>query len=272
MSDQFIISPTHQPATTLGSIGSVADVLNARIAKGLVDRRFDANNFAYGFEIASTTDMQALGEAVMLNGICYTNATDAKAPNYRQTAYHSEFMTSAMFVIPHGTRPSLRASITANNKPIAVGDFYQRLFQQAQAPLAFVALIEFADFHSVAIGKPPIDGKPVFENEAFYYPYPATMQHNVTAFVIGALTDYNQPQLAAINQQMQVVLYHNPLDGSDFPLTHHAHALTLKQPARKVIDITPEIADQVLHLLIEQSTICSAQVEVYTIAELTNVE
>lgn len=271
MSDQFIISPTHQPAANLGYIGSVVDVLNARIDASLVNRRYDANKFAYGFELASATDTKALGEAIMVNGICYTNATDATAPNYRQVTCQSDFMTSGIFIIPQGSQPSFRVSIDATIAPLAMKDFYLRLFEKIQTPLAFIALIEFADFSSIAIAKPPIDGKPIFDNEEYYYPYAATLQHNVTAFVMGALTDYNQPSLDAINRQLQVVLYHNPMDNNDFALTHHAHVLTLKQPVRKILDINPEIADQVLHLLIDKSTIRSAQVEIYTIAQLTNL-
>ena len=57
----LMIEATGHEAAKLGHIGSVADVLAARLPDTLRSRRFLAERYAYGFELASPRDLRSLG-------------------------------------------------------------------------------------------------------------------------------------------------------------------------------------------------------------------
>ena len=69
----------------------------------------------------------------------------------------------------------------------------------------------------------------IFAHKEEYFPNPETKMDDVIAFVIGVLTDFEDPGLSEINKQLDVVLYKNPSDSGSV-LSSHAHVLTLKQP------------------------------------------
>lgn len=261
----LVIKKTGATSCTMGHIGSVTDVIAGHLPTKLATHRFSARDYAYGFELASTNDKEALGEGIIINDICYTTATNKEAANYFQLTSSQDFITGGVFLIPHDCHPGYIADFPYQSDILTFEDFYLKLFHTVKKPLAFVALVEFDDFFSVAVGRPPIHNQPIFEHMDFYYPFPPTFQHEVSAVVIGALTDYNDPALKSINQELEVVLYHNPMDEEVFSLTHHAHALTLKQMPSSLLEVTPAMATQVRHLLIEKSTIRSLHADIYPI-------
>ncbi|MFN7096494.1 MAG: hypothetical protein ACK4PR_02875 [Gammaproteobacteria bacterium] len=265
MTSGLKIVNTGASSCAMGHIGSVADVIAGRLPTKLATRRFSAPDYAYGFELASSTDKYALGEAIIINDICYTTATNKEAASYFQLTTSQDFITGGIFIIPRDCNPGYIADYHMQAHTLSFEDFYLKLYQAVKKPLAFVALVEFDHFHSVAVGRPPINDKPIFDNMDYYYPFPPTLENAVSALVIGALTDYNDPALASINKQLGVVLYHNPMDDKIFPLTHHAHALTLNQMPTSLLEVTPAMAKQVRHLLIENSTIRSIHADVYPI-------
>ncbi len=265
------IKKTGASSCAMGHIGSVADVIAGHLPTKLATKRFSAPDYAYGFELASTNDKEALGEAIIINDICYTTATNKEAANYFQLTTSQDFLTGGIFIIPRDCNPGYIADYPMQGGTLSFEDFYRHLYQAVKKPLAFVALVEFDDFHSVAIGRPPIDNKPIFDNMDYYYPFPPTQENAVSALVIGALTDYNDPELTAINKELEVVLYHNPMDEKTFSLTHHAHALTLTQMPTSLLEVTPAMAKQVRHLLIENSTIRSIHADIYPIHAMKNL-
>lgn len=271
MTSGLKIINTGAPSCAMGHIGSVADVIAGHLPPQLATRRFSAPDYAYGFELASTNDKYALGEGIIINDICYTTATNKDAANYFRLTTSQDFVTGGIFIIPKDCNPGYIADYPMQTQTISFEDFYLKLYQAVKKPLAFVALVEFDVLHSVAIGRPPIDNKPIFDNMDYYYPFPPTTENAVSAMVIGALTDYNDPSIAAINKELEVVLYHNPMDEKVFPLTHHAHALTLNQMPTSLLEVTPAMAKHVRHLLIENSTIRSIHADIYPIHAMKNL-
>lgn len=268
---KLAIETTGLGAVTLGYIGSVADVLAAKLPDTLSNRIFCAEEYAYGFELASPRDKYSLGEAVIVNGICYATSSDKTSPDYNNTIFGREFVTGGMFIIPHDVEPSHKVTFKANGSSLPISDFYSGLYDAVKQPAAFVSIMEFASFHGTAIGKPPIDGKAIFDHKKEYFPNPETITQNVTAFVIGVLTDYEEPGLSEIKRQLEVVLYKNPFD-SGSALSNHAHVLTLKQPVNEIEEIRPDLAEKTLHLFTDGTALRSLHANVFTIGRLIDYQ
>ena len=146
-------------------------------------------------------------------------------------------------------------------------EFYNELYGKISYPLAFGGIFHFSNFHGIAIGKAPIDGKDIFHHKESYYPFPEVRAKNVYGFVMGAMTNFQGHE--KVNEELKTVLYKNPMDTSSL-LVHHAHVLLLKKKVEKVEEIVPSIVDQTLHLFIEGTEILSGKVEIYTIARVKN--
>lgn len=265
------IGPTGHGPQKLGYIGSVADVLRGIVSPVLSIRKFLAAEFDFGFELASPRDHHSLGESVIVNGVCYATSTDNSSPEYGHTIFGREFQTGGMFIIPQATKPSHLLTFRADGYTCTLNDLYTTLFDAVKQPFALVGLMDCVAFHGTAIGKPPIDGQAIFEHKAEYFPNPDVQLSNVTAFVIGVVTDYRDQGLSHINKQLEVVLYKNPLE-TDSVLSTHAHALTLKQPVKRLEDITPEQVDKSLHLFAAGTVLRSLHADLYTISSLVDYQ
>jgi len=231
--------------------------------------RFPATEYLYGFELGSPQETSSLGESILINGICYATSTDTTSADYNLTIHGSDFVTGGMFLFPRGAEPSHTATFTASNSLLSLSDFYWEIYETTKQPTAFVALLDCACFHGTAIGKPPIDGKPIFEHKDEYFPHREIQATNVSALVMGVFTDIEDPRLYKVNGQLESVLYQNPFD-SDPLLSSHAHALTLKRPAHGFAEIKPDLVDRVLHLLISGTAIRSLTAQIFTIGEVAD--
>ncbi|NNM58383.1 MAG: hypothetical protein HKM04_01025 [Legionellales bacterium] len=271
MGNGLILTRTEAPTSILAYIGSVNNVLAARFPPELTAQRFNASDYAFGFEIASTDYEDALGEAILLNNYCYATSTEYDSAHYYQLRTAQDFITSGMFIIPRDCQAGWIAHYITQDHPLSFADFYLQLYQKVLTPMAFVALVEFENLHSIAIARPPIDGRAIFDHSDYYYSIPATKQRAVPAVVIGVLTDYSNPSFAAVNKQLEAVLYNNPMDTRSFPLTHHAHLLTLKMLPSSLLEVSPAMADKVRHLFLEESQIRSLYAEIYPIHALKNL-
>ncbi|MFZ2960905.1 MAG: hypothetical protein WA705_28840 [Candidatus Ozemobacteraceae bacterium] len=268
---KLIIEETGHGAAKVGYIGSVVDVMAAKLPDSLSNRKFLAAEFSSGFELASPRDKYSLGEALIVNGLCYATSSDKSSPDYNHTISGREFVTGGMFVIPQGVEPSQKCSFKADGPPLSLMNFYSELYAAIRQPVIFVGIMECATFHGTAIGKPPINGEAIFDHKSEYFPNPEVRNTNVNALVMGVLTNFDDPELSEINKQLEVVLYKNPLD-SDSTLSNHAHVLTLKQSVSKVEDIRPDLVERVLHLFADGTGIRSIQVDIYTIRDLTDFQ
>lgn len=271
MTNGLVLAKTAAPHSILGYLGDIKDVLAARFPQAIRNHRFNASDYAYGFEIASTDYEDALGEAMLLNNYCYTTSTAVDTAHYYQLRTAPDFITSSMFIIPRACQAGWIAHYAIQDKPLSFPDFYLKLAEKVNAPLGFVALVDFEDLKSIAIGKPPINGQAVFEHTEYYYPFSATLAHGVPAVVIGVLTDYTNPDFQTVNQQLESVLYNNPMDNREFPLTHHAHLLTLDTLPSSLLEVNPAMAKEVRHLVIGESKIRSLYAEIFPIHSLTNL-
>jgi len=269
MVNNIILTSTNHGPCQLGHIGTVVDVIAGRLPTELAQRKFKANDYAYGFELATPQDAASLGEAIMVNGMCYSTSTDKDSNTYAKLLTGPEFITSGMFLIPHTAKPSHHAKFIATAGSLNLLDFYSYIYQKIQRPLVFVAVIQFSNLHATAIGKAPIHGVNIFDNSKEYYCNPEINQTQVNAFVMGAMTDYKTKQYAEVNKALEAVLYRNPFD-ENTGLTHHAHILTLKQPVDDIAAITPALADRALHLFVEGSTVQTLSAAIYTVNSLKN--
>lgn len=273
--DNLSISLIGGVAIQASCIGSIIDVIAGKMPSSLDGKVFNAPDYRYGFLLASPHDKYSLGETVIVNNNCYTTSTDKNKPGYNKTIYGPKFVTSGVFLIPHEAKPTYRVTLDARSKPMPILDLYNAIYESVDCPMTFVGLIEFADFHAIAIGKSPIDGVNIFSNHQEYYSNPPVVAKNVYACIIGVLTDYRQTKYDSLNQQLKVVVYSaihpGDSDGVGAQLTNHAHVLTLKHAVADISAITPEIADQVLHMFIDGTTVAQAHLDIYTVGSITNL-
>ena len=268
---QLKINATGNAPARLGHLGSIKDVLAARLPDSLTQIRFAATDYLYGFELASPAGPSSLGEALLINGICYATSTDTTSSDYNRTIHGPDFVTGGMFLFPRDAAPSHTVSFTASDSLLSLSDFYWEIYETTKQPTAFVGILDCACFHGTAIGKPPIDGKPIFEHKKEYFPHPEIQATDVTALVMGVFTDIEDSALYKVNGQLEAVLYKNPFD-SDSLLSIHSHALALKHPVKRFEDIRPDLVDRALHLLISGTAIRSLNAHIFTIGEFVDYQ
>jgi hypothetical protein len=253
------IHSTGHSSAILGHIGSVEDVIAAKLPDEMTCRRYQANDFTMGFELATPQNLSSMGEAVIVNGLCYTNSTDSSSSEYGKTIFGKEFTSGGVFLIPREAKPSHQAQV---NETIPIIQFYDQLYQEIAHPLVFAGLFHFSDFHGTAIAKPPLNGRNIFTHKKEYYPHPDVRRKDVWGFVIGAMTNFiGHPE---INRELKTVLYKNPMDAPS-SLVHHAHVLILKKEIDRLEEILPPVVDQTLHLFIDGTSILSGQAEVFMV-------
>jgi hypothetical protein len=264
---QISIVPTGAGPSQAECIGSVKDVIAGHMPQHLDGKTFESRRCRYGFLLGSPRDKYSLGETVIVNNTCYTTSTDTTASIYNKTISGPLFVTSGIFLIPHQALPSHTIDIGPQQGLIQLNDFYNKVYRFIGKPFAFVGQIEFEELHGVAIGKSPIDGLNIFENEKIYYPFSPIQSKNVSAFIIGALAAYSQEKHTTLDGQLEAVLYRTPHPGDTNVqhITSHAHALTLHHRVSKTTDITPQIADRVLHVLPDRTVIAAAHVEIFVL-------
>ena len=206
-----------------------------------------------------------------MNGTCYATSTDEHSPDYNHLIYGADFMTGGLLIIPLGVKPSHHVTFEPDASPLSLVEFSSKLFATVGRPVAYVGIAECASLHGTAIGKPPVDGKPIFDFRAEYFPNPETHATNVAALVMGVVSDYREPSLREVHAQLEAVLYRNPFD-SGSALSMHVHALGLKRPVSRTEDIVPALADRAMHLFANGTAFRSIRVDAFTIDCLVNVQ
>lgn len=273
MTHRISIVTTQAGPSRSECIGSVQDVIAGRIAPHLEKKRFDAHAYRYGFLLGSPKNRTSLGETILVNNQCYTTSTDATSPEYNTTIYGPTFMTSGLFVLPLQARPSHTVTLDTDQEPMDITAFFNEMYRLINRPLACVGLVEFAQLHGTAVGKPPIDGRNFFDFYQEYHPFPPTLSANTHACIMGALTNFGQTDYATINKELESVLYKtsSPGDPNGEDICSHVHALTLKSRVSATADITPQSADRVVHVLEDKTIIASAHLDVYVLDHITKI-
>ncbi|MBF0408085.1 MAG: hypothetical protein HQM10_12060 [Candidatus Riflebacteria bacterium] len=265
------IEQTGNSAVSLGYIGSIKDVLAAQLPDALLSRTFLAEDYLYGFELASPRDKLSLGEALIVNDTCYTTSSDKTSSDFNRTIFGHEFLTGGMFIIPRGIKPTHKCTFQTDGTPIALMDFHKELYAAVKKPLAFAGIGELAELHGTAIGKPPLDGKAIFDHKDEYFPVPEIRINNVKVFIIGVLTDFGEKNLSSINRQLEVVLYKNPFDSVP-GIDNHTHVITLKQSVKRVEDIRPDTVDRTLHLFADGTAVRFLQADIFAMSHLVDYQ
>lgn len=265
----MIIHATGRGPVQLGHLGSVQDVLVGILPENLSHETFQAADYLYGFELASPRDCHSLGEAVLVNGLCYATSTDAKSSDYHRTIHGPRFVTGGMLLFPHGIEPGFVATFQAQNSHLSMSDFYREVYKVTRQPTAIVGLFDYAHLHGNAIGMPPIDGRAIFDHRTEFFPHAEVQETNVPALVMSVITDFSDPRSRELNARLEVVLYNNPLD-SESSLSSHAHALTLKSPMVHISGIRPDQANLVLHLLVSGTCIRSLSASIFTLSDVVD--
>lgn len=261
--------PCYTKPITAGHIGSVADVIAGHVPRALANTRFFARDYQYGFELASPIDISSLGEAVIVNGYCFANMTNQESSEYMKTISGQDFVTTCVFLVPLRARPSYRIDIDFA-KPLSLGVFYERLYQQINHPFVFAAFISFRKLHAAAIAKAPVYGENIFDNKNGYYPFPEQYLDSREAFLIGAVADFHDHANPLLQKSLEVVLYNNPFDKKS-ALISHAHGITLDKPLKTVHEIIPDIVEDALHVFAEQSILTSIHGEIFVIDSIENL-
>jgi hypothetical protein len=263
MTFKLTLTPTGAKPIIAAHIGSVVDVIAGHVPNPLKEQRYSAHDYQYGFEIASPENFESLGEAILVNGYCFSRSTNSHASDFYKTLSGENFVTSGIFLIPLNAKPTYQVDVQFD-KVCSLDKLYHELFAQIKQPFALTGFVNFTQLHIAAIAKPPIHDQNIFDHAAMYYPFPSELLTEGSAFIVGAVADYNDPKLKSILNQLEVVLYRNPFD-KQHALTTHAHGVTLNQDIKQVSDITPAVVDEVIHVFSDKSELTSFRGEIFVI-------
>lgn len=247
-------------------IGSVENVLHAEVPQELREKRFLAADFKYGFELASPQSIYNLGEAILLNGMLYASRTDETRSERNPLMWGPEFVTPGIFLLPHEAKPTHSFRFFDFDDPVSFTGLYEHLYAQIKKPFSVMGCMELETLHSSEIIHAPIDGKGIFENQAYYFQDGKHQESFVNVAIVGVVANPNDTELRVLNEQLKRVLYYNPFEGKH-SLTSHTHALVIDKPIKSSSDVKPSNAVNVVHIL-EDSKIRWANAEIYTIDHL----
>ena len=244
--------PTGIKNSDLTVMGSVEDVIAGKIRPDLKTTLFEANEYQFGFELASPHSIESMGESVLVNGYCYTTSTD-KADHYLKTIAGKLFYTSGIFLVPKTAKPSYRLAPAKVSDPMTYFDFCKKIHAATGGPCLITALVRFKYLESTCIQKAPIYGQNIFEQAKEYY-HDLKMQFNdCYFFLVAAIADFKNDS-KKITDQMKVVLYHNPFDESN-ALNIHTHGLILNRRVSDVRTLVPKDVAHTVHLYTENTAL-----------------
>ncbi|WP_108651510.1 hypothetical protein [Dongshaea marina] len=264
----LVFSHKNSASSAFKVIGSVEDVIAGIIQPRLINQTFKASDYQFGFEVATPCGIDSMGESVLVNGWCYTASTDKHSQEYLSTISGQEFQSSGCFLLPQGETPC--SKFIGYDLALPYADYIEKLYREFNQPLLFAATVQFKELCAAYIAKAPVYNENIFENRDIYYSEPKMTFHNVSCFIIGAVTDYNNPSLSEVNNQLKVVLYHNPFDETN-SLSSHTHGVTLDRYQERYEDIHPDNVDKTLHIFNEGSIIEAIQGDIFRIGSVTSL-
>jgi len=263
MNDYFYLDSLNPSGIKAFHIGSVADVIEGSVDLRLKGRRFSAQKFQYGFEVGSSLNFDAMGEALLVGDKLFSTCTDPKHERYGQLVSGDEFVTNGLFVISLNTAPSFQLKMASKNG-LPLEQVYRQIYQKVAKPFAFCGWMKFASFHATFIEQSPTKGKNIFDNRGFYYSRPPMLRGKEYGFAMGVVADFNDTVMRDVNASLQTVLYHNPFEKSN-QLSSHAHIVTLDTSCETESAISGGHARECLHLFCEQSAVTQADLKIFTI-------
>jgi hypothetical protein len=247
-------------------IGTVSDVIAGHFPQKLQNKVYDASRYLCGFEIGSPKNKESLGESVIINGECFTHSTDIRSWNQGLIS-GPKFLSSGMFLLPSDSKATHKLQFETASQGEKLYSFYEKLYEKIKKPLIFCGFVRFQKLHTQAIAKTPIHGENIFENKFKYYSNPDKYESLKEVFLVGAITDPNDPSNSHLNQKLEVVLYYNPNEKKE-GLSYHAHGLVLKQKIPNRNMITKELVEDCRHVFCEKSLVSAAELEIFTLSSI----
>lgn len=212
-------------------INDIHDVIAGKPPEAGQQTWRSAKKYAYALGDGSLTTVQALGEAIIVNGVAYTKSTDQAAANYYQMAAGEELMTTWLFAIPQNAKPSYAVSDNGYDLNVSLNEIYAAIYATVQTAFVVVGCIEFAELAASAIAQAPIEGKNIFTHMDTYYPHQLNLT-NTSGVIVGVAADMKNMQDHALKTKMEKVVYYNPLESEVSELSTHEHVLILKHAHR----------------------------------------
>lgn len=263
------IEKINDDAEVLAYIGHVDNVINGIIPDALNNKRFLASDYRYGFELGSPQSVYNLGESIFLNGMLYTSRTDISRTERSALMWGPEFTTTGIFIIPRSANENLHLKYFSFTEAITLADIYTEIFAEVKGPFAVVGCLELAQIHAKAITRPPINHENVFDHAREYFQEEDYIDENINIAMTGVVSDYRDENLAAINDKLSSVLYHNPF-AKEQTLLSHSHALLLNRAIIEIDEVHPRHAVEVFHLM-DESVVRYANLQIFRIADLEEI-
>lgn len=243
---------------TLGTIGSVVDVIEGRVDIPL--KFVDISGTIAGFEAGSPYGESSIGEMVSFNGIVFSRSTDLTSDKYNQLIVGNKLVSNGAAFIRKGEKPSIVVRISS---PCSLLDVYSSIYEDLKEPFVVVGVADFSRTLVTAITCPPINNENIFDNHEKYYGDGNYEVRNGRMAIVGCAADLsnvkNNSQLLAL----QSVLYDNPSD-ENRRLTAHTHGLLLRLPIQDVNEIKKDSGENVYHIF-HSSTISFGEFQVYKV-------
>ena len=247
----------HSRPSVLSTIGSVENVLSGIVPDDLKERWWDAESFAYAFEIGSVQGIDDLGEMVAFNGMAYCKSTDGFVMQCG-----SELVTTGALIIPTELEPSFRLTQTCN---LSADKLYAAILDEVGKPFACAGVMQFTHLEGWAVTAPPIQGEKMLELPQKYYAATPLSLDDVTCAVVGAVAD-----LGKVSQTLQPDLHkifyaapNKPLEG----VVSHTHLALLNTSKQSLAEVTSEDVVDVLHLF-PHSRLSAVALDIFPIDSL----
>ncbi len=258
--------------TRAACLNDIQDVIDGKRPENAEKLWTDAGNYSHGFGNGSVTDVNALGESVIFNGMAYTKSTDKSSPNYYQLSAGQKFMTSWIFLLPKNptaqwlvTHEQANPQSSNSSETLAITDIYQAIYEQIKKPFIVAGIVNFTRMKGAAIAKAPIENQNIFEHKDIYYPEKNQMEkENVCSGIFGVAAEISAITDESLSHAIKKVVYYSPLDSGKTALTTHEHVLILNKKIKTIEEVTLEDAADVEHLFTD-STVQSFCLNIYEI-------
>ena len=260
----FKISMLAKEPCTMEYIGHVDNVISGEVPEGLLNKRFNASDFSFGFELGSPQGIYNMGEFILLNNIFYSSRTDFTRRQRDPLMWGPEFVTSGIFLIPKSQKPTHIIHYCSLDENITFKDLYSELYLKFKQPFAIAGCSELKHLRSMSITFSPIGHENIFEHKDKYFSEHEKVTDNESIAFMGVVSDMTDENTKQLNKELTSVLYYNPYNKQDPTLASHTHALRLDKPILEVSEVEPHNAVDVIHIT-DDSTIRYIKAFVYLI-------
>jgi len=245
--------------SNLKVIGCVNNVIEGVAPDKYRGKYFDCDHFLYGFEVAAINEINELGEATLVNGNCYVSATNKTE---KCLIYDKKFISTGLLLIPKSEKAN--CNVTGVDLNIPLEQFILDLYKRLNKPFAFAGIAKFNCLSSTHMTKAPIYNENIFQNNEQYYSEGNKEATNVSVFIIGVVTNYNDTESKEVSEQLKVALYHNPYEDTN-ALSSHTHGVVLNEHLSNIDELSPENVEQSVHIFNKGSSISSIEAEIFLI-------